>query len=195
MCFLLLNWQAGNWVDWNPKGLVYIANNVQETDRFDVILRVSKNVRIGKFRILAFMNVFNLFNIKRMSLANWNGKANDRQLYYESLHLPESEAYDNIPGNDRVGDYRKEGVPYQPVYGRGSIDYNTDIGAEGVIYYDKSTGRYVEYIGNAWFDVESSRMYRVLRDKAYIDMPNMDSFTFFNPRQLFFGLRLSYDLQ
>jgi hypothetical protein len=34
----------------------------------------------------------------------------------------------------------------------------------------------------------------VIDDKAYIDMPNMDTFTFLNPRRIFFGLRLSLDI-
>jgi outer membrane receptor protein involved in Fe transport len=194
---LLLNWQAGNWVDYNPKGLVTVRNNVQQPDYFDVTLRFGKAVHIGKLKIYAFVDVQNLLNIRRMSLNNFGGKANDQQLYRESLHLPKSKAYDNIPGNDRIGDYRKEGVPYQPVFWRGQINYSSpdDIGIEGAIYYDKATGRYVEYVDGAWSDVPSRRMYQILKDKAYIDMPNMSSFTFFNPRQFFFGIRFSYDLQ
>ena len=192
---LLLNWQAGRWVDYNPKVLVGVGNNVQQPDYFDVTLRFGKTVNIGKLRIYAFLDVQNLLNIRRMSLSNFNGKANDRQLYNESLHLPKSEAYDNIPGNDRIGDYRKEGVPYQPVYSKGQINYSSDTGIAGVIYFDKATGRYVEYIDGAWQDVQSKRMYQILKDKAYIDMPDMSSFSFFNPRQFFFGIRLSYDLQ
>jgi hypothetical protein len=162
-----------------------------------VTLRFGKTVNIGKLKIYAFLDVQNLLNIRRMSLNNFGGKNNDQQLYRESLHLPKSKAYDNIPGHDRIGDYRKEGVPYQPVYFKGKINYSSpdDTGIEGAIYYDKATGRYVEYVDGAWMDVPSKRMYQILKDKAYIDMPNMASFTFLYPRQLFFGIRLSYDLQ
>jgi hypothetical protein len=33
----------------------------------------------------------------------------------------------------------------------------------------------------------------VLDDKAYIDMPNFDSINFLEPRNIFFGVRLSFD--
>jgi outer membrane receptor protein involved in Fe transport len=191
---LLINWQAGPWVTWNPKGITSVANNVQQTDIFNAILRLSRTVALKKFRIQAFVDIENLFNTRRMSLANFGGRSNDGELYYNSLHLPESNAYDNIPGDDKIGSYRREGVEYQPMFGRGSINYETDRGNEGVIYYDRNTGRYVEFKNEAWADVEKSRLDRVLEDKAYIDMPNQDSFTFFDPRQIFLGIRISMDL-
>ena len=193
MANLLLNWQAGQWVTRNPKGITSIANNVQQTDIFDVVLRLSKTININKFRIQAFVDIENLFNHRRMSLANFGGKPGDSEFYYDSLHLPESKAYDNIPGDDRIGAYRKEGVDYQPMFPRGMIDYEVDTGDPDVIYYDKSSKRYVEYVDEAWVDVEKGRLNQILEDKAYIDMPNQDSFTFLNPRQIFFGLRLSFD--
>ena len=66
---------------------------------------------------------------------------------------------------------------------------------DGVIYYDRSTGIYLDYADGVWAPVEKDRMNQVLEDKAYIDMPNLSSFTFFNPRRIFFGLRVSFDLQ
>jgi len=191
MANLLLNWQEGAWVTWNPKGIPAIANNVQQRDWFDSVLRLSKTWNIKNLRIEGFVDIENLFNYKRMSLANFGGKPNDQILYYSSLHLPRSKAYDNIPGHDKIGDYRKPGVPYQPMYGRGKIDYATEIGEAGVIYYDMTTKRYVEYVNGAWQDVEKARLKRILDTKAYIDMPAQTSLTFFNPRQLFFGIRIS----
>jgi outer membrane receptor protein involved in Fe transport len=194
MANLLLNWQSGTWSTWNPKGLASIANNVQETDYFNAILRISKTFHIRKFRVEGFVDIDNLFNYRRMSLTNFGGKANDREYYFTSLHLPESDAYDNIPGDDRIGSYRKDGVAYQPMFPRGQIDYGLDTGDPGVIYYDKATKRYAEYTGNAWQDVDKGRLEKVLKDKAYIDMPDQSSFTFFDPRQIFLGIRVSFDL-
>ncbi|MDZ7261452.1 MAG: TonB-dependent receptor, partial [candidate division KSB1 bacterium] len=193
MANLLLNWQAGQWETWNPKGVSSIVNNVQQTDYFNAVLRLSKTFNISKFRIQAFVDINNLFNYRRMSLSNFGGRTGDRQYYYDSLHLPPSEAYDNIPGTDRIGTYRKEGVAYQPMFPRGAINYEQDTGDPGVIYYDKATGRYVEYVDGAWRDVEKGRLKKILDDKAYIDMPNLDSFTFLNPRQIFFGIRVSFN--
>lgn len=191
---LILDWRAGSWVDYNPKNVSSIGRNVQETNHFNAILRISKTFRINRFRIQAFMDIDNLFNYKRMSLANFMGKGGDYDYYMSSLHLPKSDAYDNIPGDDRVGSYRKDDVAYQPMFNRGQIDYEEDTGDVGVIYYDKATSRYVEYGDNGWADVEKGRLDKILDDKAYIDMPNQDSFTFLDPRQIYFGVRVSFDL-
>lgn len=116
----------------------------------------------------------------------------DQSFYFESLHLPVSSAYNNIPGDDRIGEVRKEGVAYQPIEIRGAIDRSTDVGASGVIYWERVSGKYMQYANGSWSDVEKSRMQKVLDDKAYIDMPNNFSFDFLNPRQLFFGISLSF---
>ena len=76
-----------------------------------------------------------------------------------------------------------------------------DKGDAGVIYYDKSRKNYYEYISNQnlpnyqrWHTVSKARIDKINADKAYIDMPDYSSFSFFNPRQFFFGLRLSMQL-
>lgn len=194
MLNVLANWQSGQWVTRNPKEVSSIRNNVQQTDHFNTILRFGKMFTLNKFRIHAFVDINNLFNYRRMSLRNFGGKDGDSEFYYDSLHLPENEAYDNIPGGDRIGDYRKPGAKYQPMFWRGMIDYENDIGETGTIYYDKSTKRYVEYVDVEWVDVNKNRLNKILDDKAYIDMPDLDSFTFLNPRQIFFGIRVSMDL-
>jgi len=109
----------------------------------------------------------------------------------ESLHLSESDAYDNIPGDDKIGDYRKEGVAYQPIE---FYNERLESGEAGVIYYDRNTDQYLEYVDDSWQGVDKGRMNKILDDKAYIDMPNMTSFHFLNPRAVFFGLRISFDL-
>jgi outer membrane receptor protein involved in Fe transport len=190
---ILFTWTAGGYRTYNPLNASGITNNVQDTDYLNTILRFSKTFHINKFRIQAFVDINNLFNHKRMSLSNFGGKNDDGVLYWQSLHLPESVAYDNIPGHDRYGDYRQPGVAYQPVEGRAIINYETFIGEPGVIYYDKSTGIYMDYNDGAWAPVEKDRINKILDDKAYIDMPNVDSFTFLNPRQIFFGLRVTFD--
>jgi len=189
---LLLDWRSGEWVTWNPKQYSSVEFNVQETDEFNAVLRLSKVFNIQNLRVLFYMDIDNLTNYKRMSLANFGGKDSDRELYYQSLHLPKSNAYDNIPGGDRVGSYRKKGVAYQPMESRGGLD---SPGEEGVIYYYQETRDYWEYVDNGWQQVDKKRIDKILEDKAYIDMPNFDSFTFLDPRQVFFGIRVSYDFR
>lgn len=43
-------------------------------------------------------------------------------------------------------------------------------------------------------DPDQARKQRILDTKAYIDMPNQDYFTFLNPRDIFFGIKLNWDI-
>ena len=42
--------------------------------------------------------------------------------------------------------------------------------------------------------VDQGTLDQVMDDKAYIDMPNQEAFTFLNPRNIFYGIRFSFDL-
>jgi len=139
-----------------------------------------------------FVEVDNLLNTKRLSGASFYD-SNDEKDYFNSLHLPKNKAYNNIPGNDKVGDYREDDVKFQPIEAVGTIDSKTDP-VEGVFYYEKTTQKYMYYADGSWKDVPENTIKKVLEDKAYINMPNQDSFNFLNPRQVFFGLRMSFDL-
>ncbi|MBN2102861.1 TonB-dependent receptor [bacterium] len=189
---MLLNWQAGEWETYNPDLDPTVQNNVQRTDYFNSVLRFSKTFQFKKVRVQAFVDIDNLFNYRRMSMVNWEDN-DDRNYYYESLHLPESDDYENIPGDDRVGSYRKRGVEFQPIEIVGNIDENT-LPKTGLIYYSRQTERYLEYIDDTWVIVNPKRIDKILEDKAYIDMPNQDCFSFLDPRQIYYGLRVSFDL-
>ena len=43
-----------------------------------------------------------------------------------------------------------------------------------------------------WYEVSQSRVDRLLDDKAYIDMPNIQSMSFLNPRTIKFGIQVSF---
>lgn len=189
----LLDWQAGDWVTFNPNNIEGIQYNVQQKDYFNTIARVSKTFKFHRWNVMAFVDVDNVLNTRRMNLMNW-GKGSDRDLYFQSLHLPKSRAYNNIPGHDRIGEYRKPGVKFQPIELRGAIDREKDTGKPGVIYYEGTSQKYYEYVNETWTEVEKKRMQKILDDKAYIDMPNATSFTFLNPRQFYFGIRISVDM-
>ena len=186
MLNVLLNWQASNWVTWNPANIASIAYNVKTVDYFDATLRLTKTLDIGKVRLQLLMDMTNVFNALRL----WDIYNRD---YMMSLHLPPSEAYDNIPGDDRVGDYRKPGVEFQPMEYQGVID-RTKTGKERAIYFEGTTGKYFQYTAGEWSEVDQKRIDQVLKDKAYIDMPNASTFWFLNPRNIYFGARLSFDL-
>ena len=108
--------------------------------------------------------------------------------------MPASEDYDNIVGNDKIGDYREPGVEFQPMERRAEINRETDTGKARIIYYELATGYYLQYVDNSWVQVDKARMDRILEDKAYIDMPNASTFWFLNPRDIYFGLRITFDL-
>jgi len=196
---IIAKWKAGEWINYNPNNVPDIGTlvqNVQCTDYYNIDMRISKTVPIKNFEITLFVDIDNVLNTKHLSGASFYD-SHDQRFYLESLHLPESPAYNNIPGNDRVGDVRKEGVPFQPieqavdVYKLGERNI-----IPGTIYYDRATGKYMEYDYSAkiWKEVEKARMKKILDDKAYIDMPNNSSFDFLNPRQVFFGLTISFKL-
>jgi outer membrane receptor protein involved in Fe transport len=194
---ILFDWQDGGYTTWNPKQISAISFNLATTDMHNLTLRISKKIPMRKMDLYFYADVNNALNAKFL---NFYGTINsfadyqDQIYYMESLHLPKNSGYDNIPGDDRFGDYRKQGVAYQPVESRGVIDATSTAGEAGVIYYDLTNKRYMEYTDNQWADVGKSRLDRILEDKAYIDMPNMTSFWFLNPRQIFYGVRVTLNL-
>ena len=185
---VLLDWQAGSWVTWNPKNDPRIENNVKARDYFNTILRLSKTVDMNRFKIQFLVDITNAFNTLRL----WNTGDQDYRL---SLHLPESDDYDNIAGDDKIGDYRKPGVEFQPMERRASINRETEGGKARVIYYEMETGDYLQWVDETWVEVDKAKIDKVLEDKAYIDMPNASTFWFLNPRDIYFGIRVTFDLQ
>ena len=182
-----LDWQAGYWTTWNPNLQPSVAYNVQAKDFFNIALRLDKIINMGKFRIQIFMDMDNVLNTLRL----WNTADQD---YLASLHLPKSDAYPNIPGDDKVGDYREPGVEFQPVKGVKVWDPSHLPAADRAWYKEISTGIYREYVNGQWVEVDKNRVDKLLEDKAYIDMPNASTFWFLNPRRIFFGVRFSFNL-
>ena len=52
----------------------------------------------------------------------------------------------------------------------------------------------MKYSNNQWVPEDQSRVGKVLDDKAYIDMPNLNYYTFLDPRNVFWGLRIWFDI-
>ena len=152
-------------------------------------LRFSKAIAFSAVNVELFVDVNNALNYKSMNMNSFSGTS-DRDSYMESLHLPKSDVYYNVPGDDRVGEYREDGVKYQPVLSVKYLPALTDVIA-GTIYYDIPTATYKEVTNGQWVEVDKARMNKILSDKAYINMPNITSFTFLNPRQIFFGIKVS----
>jgi outer membrane receptor protein involved in Fe transport len=190
---ILGDWQAGPWINYNPNQSSEVQNipNVQAVDYFNTDFRINKSFTFNTITLMVFMEIDNLFNIKRLSGKGFYDPF-DQQFYMQSLHLPKSSAYDNIPGDDRIGDYRKNGVAFQPIEQTNNVYGETNI-RPTAIYYNTPTAQYMRYANGSWSEVPSGEMQKILDDKAYIDMPNDVSVNFLNPRQIFFGINISYN--
>jgi hypothetical protein len=156
-------------------------------------MKIHRDLKIGKVNVGIFAEINNLFNTKRLSLAGFYN-ADDQLAYFQSLHLAESSAYQNIIGSDRIGEFRDDGVEFQPIVQVSFLDGlgESDI-REEAIYFESSTDTYQEYEAGTWVEVPQSKMGNIFETNAYIDMPNQTSFNFLNPRNIFMGLRISYD--
>ncbi len=197
---LIAEWRAGGYITYQQRVIPEEINNVQLSDYYNIDLRLNKTFDFKMFSLMFFMEVRNLLNSQFLSGKSFYDSY-DFQYYMESLHLPENRAYDNIPGTDRAGSVRKEGVEFQPVEQSGNVNgMNTANIKTGVIYYDKPTKEYMVYLDSKWEKMKDNpdhpelgnRLQQVLDDKAYIDMPNNTSFSFLNPRQIFYGINLSF---
>ncbi len=193
---IIARWTAGSWFTWNPNNVPGIQYNVQRKSYKNIDLKLQKIIPFKKFDVRLFVDVFNAFNLKRFSWLSFYNM-HDYNFYMESLHLPkdvgEKLGYGNIPGNDKPGDYRPDGVAYQPMEWVSELDQVKTPDPE-VIYYNAQTQFYMQYRNNSWQRVEYSKIKDVLDKKAYIDMPNQTFFTFLDPRSIFFGLAISFHL-
>jgi outer membrane receptor protein involved in Fe transport len=203
---VLFDWQKGASITWNPLNAEEIRNNVVSTDMHNLTLRLSKKFVWRPMDIYVFVDVGNTLNSKFLSYygnINSFSDSQDEIDYMNSLHLPKNPGYNNIVGDDKYGDYRKDGVDYQPIEKqaiianliKGQIDPSAiyygryDAGSTKQTYWQNLSGN-----PGDWQEVSSSRMDKIKKDKAYIDMPNETSFWFLNPRQIFFGFRVTFNI-
>ncbi len=188
---VLGRWQDGGRYSWGDNGVAApgVSRNVDIEDFWQIDLRFQRSFTLGGRKATFFADVFNLTDRKDMSLFYGAVDGNDRNAYLASLHFPAGD-YSNIPGTDKVGDFRPDDVTYQPmpvVRTRAQVSTPDDT----AIYYERETASYLVYRDGAWQDADSARVQEVLDSKAYINMPNQTYLNFLNPRDIFFGIRLS----
>ncbi len=185
---LLVDWKTGSYTTYNPQNILFVKNNVQWRDWFNVDLRLSKIIHIRKFDVQFYLDVENLLNLKHLNYAGFADNY-DYQYYMESLHFSWESGVEK--GSDRIGDYRKPGVEYQPVKEAATLT-EIKIPDPTAYYYIKTTDEWMQYNNNAWETIDKNMVDNVLDDKAYIDMPNISSVTFLNPRRFTFGIRFNF---
>ncbi len=164
---VLASWSSG--AHYTPPGgsnIKDLQDILQWKDFYNVNLRLSKTFKLANADVQLFMDVNNALNLKYMSQGGFV-RLEDYQYYLQSLHFPE--------------DISKKLRSFDPLYS--PIIGNDRPG-------DYRTVPYEPYDPN---DPDEARKKRILETKAYIDMPNQDFLTFLNPRDVFFGLNLSFN--
>lgn len=217
---VLAEWRAGRVFTWGGPivdedqstfGIQYtppavLQNNVRTRDYFRLDLRLSKKFQTRAGALQLFLDVSNVFNLKFMYFerpfaTTPENPFGDYNAYMTSLHLPQA-TFDNldardvpylfIPGNDRPGDFRKEGVAFVPIRLVRSQRQLPAAGNSAVLYYVHDNATYMQFENGAWQTAKNARVQQVLADKAYIDMPNKAEQTFLNPRSVSLGVRFSF---
>jgi hypothetical protein len=201
---LLSSWQSGHVFTWTGGGggIVGLENNVRWKDDWNLDLRLNKYVESSIGQIQFFVDMSNALNLKRMHPSAGFADSEDYRNYMSSLHLPEDTfadiegaPYSFIPGNDRAGEFREAGVDFVPIEVVSSLPsegISRTQGHYGPLYYVENENDYYVWDGGSFAKADAGRVEQVLEDKAYIDMPNISYLTFFHPRQVTFGLRLSF---
>ena len=199
------SWRLGDAITWtggagSVPGLRY---NLRWEDYYNLDLRLARDIGTPLGEAKLYVDVSNVLNTKRMWGGSFNG-SQDYENYMRSLHLPEEtfEAledgapYGFIPGSDRPGDVREEGVEFVPIEVVGSLPeagMARTMNRYGPLYYVEGEEAYYVWNdeGETFEEADPVRVAQVLEDKAYIDMPNMRALTFLYPRQVTFGIRIS----
>ena len=158
----LVSWQAGSYSTYNPDNILGpgVVNNVQWNDTYNIDLRLTKNVNIGRTQVQFYADLTNLLNTKFLSYAGASD-ARDWDNYMKSLNFDWEEGTEH--GNDRIGEYRDWDVAYDPLESNPNND-------------PEITARNAER----------------KESKSYIDMPNLQMFTFLNPRSVKFGIKVAF---
>lgn len=200
----IYRWTSGVYETWTGGGFIPgVINNVQWKDYWNLDLRFNKTVAFAEnTRLRVFIDVNNVLNHKYFSpYTPGFVLSNDRINYLRSLHLPQSildevgNGYPTPPiaGNDRFGDYRDFDVEYVPIVS--VVDLASVTNPHGrPLYWNATEGKYYQYnesIGG-FQAADQGFVDRVLETKAYIDMPNQPYFTFFNPRAVRYGFRITF---
>jgi hypothetical protein len=169
---VVANWRAGRWLTYNPGNKPDILYNVQWDDYFNVNLRISKKIRVKDMGFDLFMDINNVFNTKNFSTYGF-ATLQDYDDYMQSLRLPKAAV-------EKLG-YIQPGQDWR--YGNDKVG---DLRPDDV--------KYEPYDPNDPTKTKAD-LDRILETKAYIDNPNLSSLWYLNPRDIFFGLRVSFDFK
>ncbi len=193
-----MTWDGLNLTGATGSGPRELQGNVRWKDYYTLDMRFSKSFNTSLGSAQLFVDMTNVLNIRHLYFAGgalFGAGDQDLSRYMGSLHLPEDTLPrpDDTPatglyGDDRPGDFRKPGVAYVPIV-EGQLP---EAGEGGPLYYVAGENKYYEWSGGSFAAADQGKVDQVLEDKAYINMPNRMSSQFLNPRNVFFGLRISF---
>lgn len=167
---VIANWRSGRWITYNPSARLDILSNIQWDDFKNVDLRLSRELRLNQVRLKVFVDVNNVFNLKTFSFYGFS-TSQDYDEYLQSLRLPR-EAVENLGYVTAGQDYR---------YGNDKIG---DLRPQGVAYEPYNPNDPTK---------TPDDLKRILDTKAYIDNPNLEALWFLDPRDVFWGVKMSFD--
>lgn len=190
-------WKAGAYSTYG--GVSGITNNVRWVDSYNVNFKAAKSTHFKKLSVTFICDIYNLFNFKFLSmnaLGDQYFNASDATDYYESLQFPkhvyEELSETHLSGNDRKGDYRPLDVEYQAMGMVHRLDSVTD---PATIYFVNDLDMWFQLNADGKpEEVNQSLVDELRKEKAYIDNPNIESFMFLNPRDIYFGIKISYNI-
>ncbi len=196
---ILGSWSNGYYLTYTGRGSIPgISNNFQWNDSWGLDLRISKDFNIYGVNLELFADISNALNLKYMTQYGFYD-GNDYYDYMESLHLPEDKLNElgagiaNIPGDDKPGDYRIRG-DYVPMIKANTETMQVAQIKESAIYWDTGSRTYKQFVNGSWEKVDQGKVDEILDNKQYINMPNMEFLNFLNPRDIYWGVKLSFEL-
>lgn len=163
----LSDWNLNLLADWKSGG--YYLYRLNEETEYEVRYRDWYNIdlRLSKlFRISNMVNVqlyMDISNVFNFKYLSFAGFSNTYDRESYLESLNFAWEEGDENGDDKIGDYRPVGVEFDPL--EPNSDNDPEITARNNARKDR---------------------------KSYIDMPNIQSFTFLNPRDIVFGLRINF---
>jgi outer membrane receptor protein involved in Fe transport len=163
----LADWNLNILSDWKS-GSYYLYRTSEEVE-YEIQWKdwFNTDIRIGKlFKLGNLVNLqlyVDITNIFNFKYLNWAGFSDNYDRDSYLESLNFSWEKGDQKGDDNIGDYRPVGVEFDP------LEPNPDNDPE--ITARNNTRK---------------------ESKSYIDMPNIQSFTFLNPRDIVFGIRINF---
>ncbi|MHB2150049.1 TonB-dependent receptor [Calditrichota bacterium LG25] len=163
---LLAVYREGSYYTFNPFNKPGVLYNTQWRDYYNVDLRFSKKFTIKTENHNFDIQFFmDVRNLFNFKYMSYAGFSDNHDFIDYMNSLRFSWETGDEKGNDRIGDYRPVGVAYDPLEPNPNNDPEI-----------------------------AARNKKRIESKSYIDMPNIKALTFLNPRDIFWGIRLNFNL-